>query len=100
MRVLEVYWSQALSLVCEVALKYPAHVTNYLELKYDIINTPYIQRPYPGPALCQSRSIRATSHTRLRARDRPLQFTLIGGEGRTGSSSLEGPTEYVTARWM
>ena len=37
---------------------------------------------------------------------RPLQSTLIGGKGGAGPSSLlqtmtlEGPTEYVNARWM
>ena len=48
--------------------------------------------------------IRATSHTRLRARDRYTSSTLIGGKGGAGPSSLhttlEGPTEYVNARWM
>jgi hypothetical protein len=45
--------------------------------------------------------IRATSHTRLRARDHYTSSTLIGGEGGAGPSSLlEGPTEYVNVRWM
>ena len=48
--------------------------------------------------------IRATSHTRLRARDHYISSTLIGGKGGAGPSSLrasfEGPTEYVNARWM
>ena len=47
---------------------------------------------------------RATSHTRLRARDRYNSSALIGGKGGASSSSLhatlEGPTEYVNARWM
>ena len=47
---------------------------------------------------------RATSHTRLRARDQYTSNTLIGGKGGAGPSSLhtplEGPTEYVNARWM
>jgi hypothetical protein len=47
---------------------------------------------------------RATSHTRLRARDHYTSSTLIGGKGGAGPSSLpttlEGPTEYVNARWM
>ena len=41
---------------------------------------------------------------RLRARDHYTSSTLIGGKGRAGPSSLhttlEGPTEYVNARWM
>ena len=49
--------------------------------------------------------IRATSHTRLRARDHYTSRTLIGGKAGAGPSSLlhtmvEGPTEYVNARWM
>jgi hypothetical protein len=47
----------------------------------------------------------ATSHTRLRARDHYTSSTLIGGKDGAGPSSLlhttlEGPTEYVNARWM
>ena len=42
---------------------------------------------------------------RLRARDHYTSSTLVGGEGGAGPSSLlhttlEGPTEYVNARWM
>ena len=48
--------------------------------------------------------IRATSHTRLRACGHYTLSTLIGGKGRAGPSllytTLEGPTEYVNARWM
>jgi hypothetical protein len=48
--------------------------------------------------------LRATSHTRLRARDTYTSSTLIGGKGKAGPSSLhttfEGPTKYVNARWM
>jgi hypothetical protein len=48
--------------------------------------------------------VRATSHTGPRARDQYTSSTLIGGKGRAGPSSLyttlEGPTEYVNARWM
>ena len=48
--------------------------------------------------------LRAASHTRLRARDRYISSTLIGGKGGAGPSSLhttlEGPMEYVNARWM
>ena len=45
--------------------------------------------------------LRATSHTRLRARDDYTSSTLIGGKGRAGPSSLlhttlEGPTEYIS----
>jgi hypothetical protein len=48
--------------------------------------------------------LRATSHIRLRARDHYTSSALIGGKGGAGPSSLpttlEGPTEYVNARWM
>ena len=48
--------------------------------------------------------LRATSHTRLRARDQYTSSTLIGGKGGAGPSSLhtmlKGPTEYVNARWL
>ena len=41
---------------------------------------------------------------RLRARDHYASSTLIGGKGGAGPSSLhttlEGPMEYVNARWM
>ena len=44
--------------------------------------------------------LRATSHTRLRARNHYTSSTLIGGKGGVGPSSLrttlEGPTEYIT----
>ena len=47
---------------------------------------------------------RATSHTRLRARDHYTSNILIGGKGGAGPSllhtALEGPMEYVIARWM
>ena len=46
---------------------------------------------------------RATSHTRPSARDHYISSTLIGGKGGAGPSSLyttlEGPTEYMNARW-
>ena len=48
--------------------------------------------------------MRATSHTRLRARDHYTSSTLIGGKGGVGPSSLhttlEVPMEYVNATWM
>ena len=48
--------------------------------------------------------LRATSHTRPRACDHYTSSTFIGGKGKAGPSSLhttlEGPTEYVNARWM
>ena len=48
--------------------------------------------------------LRVTSHTRLRAHDQYISSTLIGGKGGVGPSllhtMLEGPTEYVNARWM
>jgi hypothetical protein len=44
-------------------------------------------------------SVRATSHTRPRARGHYISSTLIGGRGKVGPSSLhttlEGSTEYV-----
>ena len=44
------------------------------------------------------------SHMRLRARDHYTSSSPIGGKGGAGPSSLhatlEGPTEYVNARWM
>ena len=48
--------------------------------------------------------LRATLHTRLRARDYYNSSTLIGGKGGAGPSllhtMLKGPTEYyVNARW-
>ena len=46
----------------------------------------------------------ATSHMRLRAHDQYTSSTLVGGKGGAGPSSLhttlEGPSEYVNARWM
>jgi hypothetical protein len=48
--------------------------------------------------------LRTTSHMRLRARDHHTSSTFIGGKGGAGPTSLhttlEGPTEYVNARWM
>ena len=50
------------------------------------------------------RTFKATSHTRLRACDHYTSSALIGGKSGAGPSSLhttlEGPTEYVNARWM
>ena len=50
------------------------------------------------------KTLRTTSHTRLRTRDHFTSSTLIAGKGGAGPSSLhttlEGPTEYVNARWM
>jgi hypothetical protein len=52
----------------------------------------------------QEEEVRATSHMRLRARDHYTSSTLIGGKGGAGPSllhsTLEGPMEYVNARWM
>ncbi len=50
-------------------------------------------------------ALRATSHARLRARDHYTSSTLTGGKGGGASPSslhntLEGPMEYVNARWM
>jgi hypothetical protein len=54
---------------------------------------------------CFLNNLRVTSHTILGARDHYTSSTLIGGKGGAGPSSLldttlEGPTEYVNARWM
>ena len=47
---------------------------------------------------------RAASHTRLRARDHYTSSTVIIGKDGAGPgllhTTLEGPTEYVNARWM
>jgi hypothetical protein len=49
-------------------------------------------------------TLRTTSHMRLRAHDHYTSSTLTSGKGGVGPSSfhtmLEGPTEYVNARWM
>ena len=44
-------------------------------------------------------TLRATLHTRLRARDHYTPSTLIGGEGEASPSSLEGLTNGV-CMWM
>ena len=48
--------------------------------------------------------LRATSHMRLGACDHYTLSTLVGGKGGAGPSllhiTLEGPMEYVNARWM
>ena len=63
----------------------------------------YIPIKYKNPNKKTSH-LRATSHMRLRARDQFNLSTLIGGKDGAGPSSphttLEGPTEYVNARWM
>ena len=55
-------------------------------------------------AMVSQSCVRATSHTRLRAHNHCTSSTLIGGKGGAGPGSLhtmlEGPTEYVNARWM
>ena len=63
-----------------------------------------IPRPsWPG-CICVHLYVRATSHKRLSARDHYTSSTLIGGKGEASPSllrtTLEGPTEYVNARWM
>ena len=49
-------------------------------------------------------TLRATSHTRLRAHNHNAWSTLVDGKGGASPSSLhttlEGPTECVNARWM
>ena len=48
--------------------------------------------------------VRATSHTRLRARDHYNSSTLVDEKGGAGPSSLhtmlKGPTQYVIVKWM
>ena len=50
------------------------------------------------------RYFKVTLHTRLRACDRYTSSTLIGGKAGAGPSllhtTLEGPMEYVNARWL
>jgi hypothetical protein len=64
--------------------------------------TLYSRRPLKGTgvSIYLSGGFRPTSHTRPRAHDQYTSNTLIGGKGGAGPSSLEGPTEYVNARWM
>ena len=64
-----------------------------------------IKPVYGTPHRSLNLYVRATSHTRLRARDQYISSTLIGGKGGAGPSSLlhttlEGPMEYVNARWV
>jgi hypothetical protein len=64
------------------------------------------QRDGEAPYTCgdSGDDLRATSHTRSRARDHYTSSTIIGGEGGAGPRSihtmLEGPTEYINAIWM
>ena len=66
--------------------------------------SPNLEVVYLQDCLLRGTSLRATSHTRLRARDHYTSSTLIGGKGGAGLSSpqttLEGPMEHVNARWM
>jgi hypothetical protein len=59
---------------------------------------------FVGPSSVVWIELGPLSHTWLRARDHFTSSTLIGGQGAVGPSSLhttlEGPTEYVNARWM
>jgi hypothetical protein len=62
-----------------------------------------MQMRMQGEWPCPHTSIlKATSHTKLRARDQYSSSTLIGGKGGADPSSLhttlEGPKEYVYAR--
>ena len=64
-----------------------------------------IGKQVPNPtAVLKLFFLRATSHMRLRARDHCTSSILVGGKGGAGPSSLhttlEGPTEYMNARWM
>ena len=58
----------------------------------------------PSRSFSNTTTLRATSHTRLRAHDHYASSTPIGGKGGAGPSlphtTLEGPTEYVNAKWM
>ena len=65
----------------------------------NVLNSKFLgPKPY-----CKS-TLRATSYTRLRARDHCTSSTLIGGKGGVCPSllhtMLDGATEYVDARWM
>jgi hypothetical protein len=68
------------------------------------ILTECAQKSLPDNILREVGLVRATSHTRLRARDQYTSSTPIGGEGGAGPSlvhpTLEGPMDYVNARWM
>jgi hypothetical protein len=61
-----------------------------------------LSRVWSGPN--NIHELRATLHMRLIARAHYTSSTLIGGKGSAGPSllhtTLEGPTEYVNARWM
>jgi hypothetical protein len=69
-----------------------------------VLHAPSSSPSLPIAKLCLCICLRATSHMRPRARDHYTSSTLVGGKGRAGASSihttLEGPTEYVNARWM
>jgi hypothetical protein len=80
--------------------QYLLSYNNFAELNW---HKPLVLR-WADRALSQSK-LRATSYMRLRAHDHFISSTLIGGKGGAGPSSLlhttlEGPTEYVNARWM
>ena len=59
---------------------------------------------FRSKTMSDNKGLRATSHMRLTACKHYTSSTLIGGKGGAGPSSLhttlEGPTEYVNARWM
>ena len=65
---------------------------------------PLMAQPHIAMATLGRVQNRATSHTRVRAREHFTSSTLIGGSGGAGPSSLhttlEGPKEYLNARWM
>ena len=67
-----------------------------LRCAYELLILIWVENLLPANMLEQC-TLRATSHTRLRARDHYSSSTLIGGKGTAGPSSLhttlEGPTE-------
>jgi hypothetical protein len=95
--------------------KWKITTCNRLDLKtHEGFETDYARKPHrtfwdsegcgSSIELLEELLLRATPHTRLRARDRYTSSTLIGGKGGASPSlvptTLEGPTAYVNARWM
>ena len=80
-----------------------ALILNKLSYSYKLQNTlgKWLQAQF---GFANQLVLKATLDARLRSRDHYTSRTLIGGKGGVGPSSLhttlEGPTEYVNARWM
>ena len=78
------------------------HATLLLELRIQFVSNSFLDyyKVLVNDLITVARHLRATSHTRLRARDQHTLSTLIGGKGGAGPSSLlhttlDGPTEWV-----